>query len=360
MNGLMVSLRKVIRKGLVDMLYRLVLLPSIFTSILDNQPATYTLVIDFLRRLEETGVVIVEDLYSMQKILDNWPQRFKDKARSILTQLFNHNRIITISLSDQSQLASISAKQCTSHLRIIQSYPVEFVVARQECKECFVDPISCLEEMEAQIINSSTDIINIDEFSLNEKLCRNLERRDRFYAPGVGQQQFEREVLIPLFRDAARIEIYDRYIGRSILSKNSRQYQKALKWILGIFKRESRLRQSGTVEIYTGIFTRSHKNQPLFNRTDAINEFKKLEVSMRTLLPRFRIFVKEEDHSKQMLHDRFLFTDQIGISIGRGFNLILSRGRLYDTHIGYCTEKKKIRNAFNNLSTPLLYQSPNP
>ena len=108
----MVSSRKATRRGLADMLCRLVLLPSIFTSILDKQPASYSLVIEFLRRLEQTGVVLVEDLHSMGKISDNWPQRFKDSARNILNRLFDQKRIVVVSLSDQSQPTSISTKQC--------------------------------------------------------------------------------------------------------------------------------------------------------------------------------------------------------------------------------------------------------
>lgn len=349
------------------MLCRLVLLPSTFTSILDNQPAAYSLVIEFLRRLEQTGVVLVEDLNSMQPVLDNWPQQFKDKARSILSRLFDQKRIIAVDKSEESQPTSISAKQCDPYLRIIQNYSIEFVVARQECRACADAPIPCLAEAKAQLVSTSTTIIDIDEYTLSEALCQSLERRDRFYAPGVGRQgQFEQEILIPLFRDATRIELYDRYIGRSILERNADQYQLALEWILEVFKRESKLRESGTVEIYTGIFTQSYSNKTRFSGTAAIAAFQTLETSMRALLPKFQIFVKEEEQPRQMIHDRFLFTDQAGISIGRGFNLILDRRsslspkRLHDIHIGYCTEVQKIRNAFNNLSTPFLYQSQSP
>ena len=349
------------------MLCRLVLLPSIFTSILDKQPASYSLVIEFLRRLEQTGVVLVEDLHSMGKISDNWPQRFKDSARNILNRLFDQKRIVVVSLSDQSQPTSISTKQCLPHLRIVQDYPVEFAVARKECIACTVKPVPCLAEMKTQLVKTSTIMIDIDEYTLSDALCQSLERRDRFYEPGVGRQrQFEQEILIPLFRDAARIELYDRFIGRSILKSNADQYRLALEWVLGIFKREARLGESGTVEIYTGIFTRPYPNQPPFNRNDAIAAFQNLETNMKALLPKFRIFVKEEEQSRQMIHDRFLFTDQVGISIGRGFNLILDKRsslsprRLQDIHISYCTEIKKIRDSFNQLNTSILYQTSSP
>ncbi|WP_216351369.1 hypothetical protein [Leptolyngbya sp. 'hensonii'] len=303
----------------------------------------------------------------MQKVLDKWPQRFKDSAISILNRLSDQKRIIAVSLSGQSQPVSTSVKQCDPHLRIVQDYPTKFVVARQECKGCSVNPTPCFATARTQLANTLTNIIDINEYTLNNKLCQTLERRDRFYPPGVGRQQkFEQEILIPLFRDAARIELYDRYIGRSILESNADQYQLALEWILDVFKRESRLGESGTVKIYTGIFTRPYPNQPLFDRNRAITAFQNLEANMRDLLPKFQIFVKEEEQRRQMIHDRFLFTDQIGISIGRGFNLILDKRssifprRLHDIHISYCTEVQKIRNAFNNLSTPFLYQSPNP
>lgn len=51
-----------------------------------------------------------------------------------------------------------------------------------------------------------------------------------------------------------------------------------------------------------------------------------------------------------MPHDRFLVTNQVTVSVGRGFNLLFGRqSRLQDVTISYCSEPGKIEQQVRNL-----------
>ena len=64
--------------------------------------------------------------------------------------------------------------------------------------------------------------------------------------------------------------------------------------------------------------------------------------------PHFRLIIKKETTAHQMPHNRYLLTNQVALSIDRGFDLLkTSRKSLYprsirDVRIDYCSEAEKV------------------
>jgi hypothetical protein len=201
-------------------------------------------------------------------------------------------------------------------------------------------------------------VIDVDEYTIDDAFCSLLEPRDHVFEHGEGKQhKFEQEILVPLLRDAKHVKISDRYIGRSILTQNADQYKLSLEWILNIFVQKSR--QPGIFEIYSGFYTQPHPNQPPPDVVGAKVALRQLETDLQKIYPNFRLIIKNEKRCHQLPHDRYLITNQVAISIGRGFDLLLDKRsslyprRMRDVHINYCSESGKIEQAFRRL--PNLY-----
>jgi hypothetical protein len=56
------------------------------------------------------------------------------------------------------------------------------------------------------------------------------------------------------------------------------------------------------------------------------------------------LIIKDETQGSQMPHDRFLVTNQVAVSIGRGFNLLFggSSRLVRDVTVAYCSEPGKV------------------
>jgi len=155
------------------------------------------------------------------------------------------------------------------------------------------------------------------------------------------QKEFEQEIMIPLLRDAKDVKIYDRYIGRSILTKNAAKYQSTLEWIIKVFLRERDSKLKGVFEVYGGVETHSIPKPKI---PDAVAALRKLETNLRLIHPNFKLIIKDETQGSQMPHDRFLVTNQVAVSIGRGFNLLFggSSRLVRDVTVAYCSEPGKV------------------
>ena len=337
------------------MLIRTTLLPSVFTFPPGDTASVYGMVIGLLQILEKTGVILVDDEQcisdAFSQRFNRWPEssnKFKKKAQVLLKELDKKNRIVSVRL--QGQVSSdCGDRSCQYCIRIAKDYLPIAVLARQACNPC----------VQNQLVHLSTvRVIDVDEYTIDDAFCSRLTPRDHVFDHGEGKQhKFEQEILVPLFRDAKHVKIYDRYIGRSILQKNADNYKLALEWILEVFVRESR--KPGVFEIYSGFYTQPHPNQPPADVPGAKVALRQLETDMRKIYPNFKLIIKNENRCHQLPHDRYLVTNQVAVSIGRGFDLLLDKRsslyprRMRDVHINYCSESGKIEQAFRRL--PNLY-----
>jgi hypothetical protein len=342
-SGLVDSLKKTSTRYSINMLVRIILLPSTLTSIPDDRVSFYSLAIKLLQELKNTGVILVDNEDCIKTTLaqrvHQWPIKFRKPAQVLLEELAKKNRIVQVPVNSEIQ-STCSNEPCQQCIRIAKSYLPLAVLARQDCNQC----------AERQLAEVATvQVVDVDEYTLNDKFCTQLELRDRLLDKGEWtKQEFEKEILIPLLRDAKDVKIYDRYIGRSILAKNTAEYQLTLEWMIDVFLRERGSKSKGVFEVYGGVRKFSNSKDQIFI---AVSKLRSLESELQKKHPNFRLIIKKETSKVEMPHDRFLITNQVAISIGRGFNLLFgSSPRLVkDVTIAYCSEPGKIEQAVRTL-----------
>ncbi len=341
-SGLTGSLKKTSTRFFSKMLVRTVFLPSVLTSITEDQPSLYRLAIILLGTLEKNGLILVDDNECIQTSLtqgiDEWPQNFRKEAKVLLKRLSEKNRFVKVSLRDESQ-PTCAKKPCFHCIKIALDCCPTAVIASQECNPCAKQQLALV---------STVKVVDVVEDSISD-----FFPGDRILDKGEWtQQEFEQEILIPLLRDAKDVKIYDRYIGRSILTKNAAKYQLTLEWIIDVFLRERGSKLKGVFEVYGDVDKFSVPNSKI---PIAVSKFRNLETDLQKKHPNFRLIIKKETQGSQMPHDRFLITNQVAISIDRGFDLLLGKAtsvypqRIRDVHIAYCSEPGKIEQAVRGL-----------
>jgi hypothetical protein len=320
------------------MLVRTVLLPSVLASIPEEQPSLYRLAIILLETLEKNGLILVDDNECIQKFLvqeiDEWPQKFRKEAKVLLKRISDKNRFVKVSLRDEIQ-STCAKKTCSYCIKIARDYCPPAVIVSQECNPCAKQQLALV---------TTVKVVDVVEDSISDFLPG-----DRILNKGEWtQKEFEQEIMKPLLRDAKDVKIYDRYIGRSILTKNAAKYQLTLEWIIDVFLRERGSKFKGVFEVYGGVEKLSIPKDKI---PIAVSKLRGLEVELQKKHPNFRLIIKKETQGTQMPHDRFLVTNQVAISIGRGFNLLFgSSPRLVkDVTIAYCSEPGKVEQAVRTL-----------
>lgn len=340
-SGQTVSLKKTLTRFSNNMLVRVILLPSIFTAVPEDKTSFYTLAIKLLQELEKTGVILVDDKNCIKTTLSQgvgkWPEKFRIPGQKLLKQLWKKSRFVEVSLSGGVQ-PICEKKSCQYCIKIAKDYLPLAVLARQECNPC-------AEKQLAEV--PTVKVVDVDEYSIDDSFCSHLNERGRILGNGEWEQnQFEKQILIPLFRDAKHVKIYDRWIGRSILTKNADKYKLTLAWIIDVFQQYSRFGKAGIFEVYSGFYTRNSPSE----ESSAVAAFRKLEADMQRAHPNFKLIIKKETKS-QLPHDRYLITNQVAVSIDRGLDLLLDSRkspyprRLRDIHVVYCLEAGKIEKA---------------
>lgn len=320
------------------MLYRTVISPSVF-NITESNSYQYSLVINLLKDLDK-NCLLLEDENSILRnkimnYLNLWPVKFRKPAKALIKQLRDkNNRMVKVNLS------SNIPEDCGyifNHLA--SNFEIQAALYSQGC---------CVKNEK-----SKKFFIKIEDYSISKFSDKIRELGIRLSHQEWTQGKFENQVLVPIFKYAKHIRLYDRYIGRTIL--NNRRYTNTLNWILDVFIRESNYMKPGVkitvnFEIYTGLLVGGYGVLES-EVNDYINEIKDLEEQLGNKLKSakenatVKIILKRENgnlaNSPQCPHARYLFTDQIGLFIDRGFDL-LSNDFIRDLHISYQSEESKI------------------
>jgi len=312
------------------------------------------MVIRLIQDIEKNGVVLVDDTNciraSLLQDIPKWPVKFRKKAEVLLKSLKKKNRFVEVSLKDVVT-ATCKNKPCQQSIRIAKIYSPAAILASQDCIECAKAQLESV---------SSVEVVDVAEYSLSDFFESHLNLSDRILNKGEWKQdKFEQEILIPLFRDAKHIKIYDRWLGRSVSNQPnpgqiSDNYKLTIEWIIEVFLRESRLGVGGVFEVYSGLDTRKKSNAEVHT---LVTELRKFESDLKQSynFPNFKLTIKEETKVNQMPHERYLITNQVAVSIDRGFDLLLDKRKspyprsVRDVTVAYCSEPGKIEQAVRSM-----------
>ncbi|MBE9105114.1 hypothetical protein IQ229_09235, partial [Nostoc cf. edaphicum LEGE 07299] len=143
-----------------------------------------------------------------------------------------------------------------------------------------------------------------------------------------------------------------RMIGRSIKYKNGEttsiqgipeHYCETLKWFLEIYLQHSSPKATRIFEVYSGFDIRYLDENKI---SQAQRVFRQFEADMQTnfSFPSFKLTIKEEiGREQEMPHGRYLITDQIGVLIERGFDLLWTDRQMVDNSLNISTSDRPIR-----------------
>jgi hypothetical protein len=352
MSGLVDFLKKTSTRFSSKMLVRTILLPSVLRANSENQTADYGMVIRLLQDIEKNGVLLVDDTNcikaSLLQDIPKWPVKFRKKAEVLLKSLKKKNRFVEVSLKDEVT-ATCKNKPCQQCIRIAKIYTPPAMLASQDCIECAKAQLESV---------SSVKVVDVAEYCVSDFFESHLNLSDRTLSKGEWKQdKFEQEILIPLFRDAKHIKIYDRWIARSVSNfpnpgQISDNYKLTIEWILDVFLQKSRWGVGGVFEVYSGLDTRKKSNAEVHT---LVTELRKFESHIQHSFPKFKLMLKQETKTDQMPHERYLITNQVAVSIDRGFDLLLDKRkipyprRVWDVTIAYCSEPDKIQQTVRSM-----------
>ncbi len=83
------------------------------------------------------------------------------------------------------------------------------------------------------------------------------------------------------------------------------------------------------LEVFSGVDTRNKDKNEIAITIAALRTFEN-DIRTKYNFPLFTLTVKEETRQTRMLHGRYLLTDQVGIVMERGFDLLMDDQAMKD------------------------------
>jgi hypothetical protein len=348
------------------MVLRVVVLKSVLSSVPpdpNSQQLFCGIVIGLLSDLADNCVVLVDEAGSTTKELfeaaRGWPIKFRKSVLNLLTVLRTRNRFV----------------------RIPNGYPLSEKCAEPTCRLCIgianalvPDAIFAAGPCVCSVADLKVPVaVQVHDYSTSDFHTTRKSACVFQLNPGEWDQPtFERRVLVPLFSYPKLVKIYDRWIGNSITTRQydeqvlditqvTDRFRAALDWIVQVFLRVC-TQPTKRLEIYSSIDTRNKDRKEIGIVVRALKAFEQ-EVRSRYNFPQFAVIIKEETARARMLHSRYLITDQIGIMIERGIDLLVDDAgmrhmgldpnrdarRIQDFVVTYCPEAAKVENVVRAL-----------
>ena len=298
------------------MLLRTILLPSVLESIPEDELAQKLFCnsqIQLLRDLTDNCVILIDKNPDIKKeiysAIDKWPVKFRRPAKEILKLLNSDNRFVNPTV-EYSRCENCNNPRCQTCIGMALKCFPNAIFITEDCCQC--------------VKNQSLPIRPIDASEYGISPFKETRRQFTSITLSNGeweQEKFEEKILIPLFRDAKHIKIYDRMIGRATTTFIPEHYQNTLEWLLSVFLQESSSKPTRIFEVYSGIDIRNLSVKEVSDTQALLRQF---EARMQKKYSfTFTLTLKEEDgRDQEMPHGRYLITDQIGILIERGFDLL--------------------------------------
>jgi len=203
---------------------------------------------------------------------------------------------------------------------------------------------------EANLINAP--VLTVEDYSTSP--FHDSLVKSRVYQLKRGQwdqRDFEENVLVPLFLYAKSVMIYDKYIAQSIDTRghNGRvlastqlkdRFRRTLEWIIHVCVTTS-VEPVKQLEVYTAVDAGKDNNEIAI----ILAALKTFEADVRTKykIPSFTVIAKEETRQSRMPHGRYLLTDQLGVLIECGFDLLLDDGAMPELKRDPARDLRRIR-----------------
>jgi hypothetical protein len=256
----------------------------------------------------------------------NWGERRTHGLR-LLKRLADTGRIVTLRHSG-------GMTGCTDGCNGLRA------VARDHRPMVAICGGACCAELGA--VTSSVDVASYVGSPSNDR----LRQRDRRSAQARSTEDWlEAEVLVPILRYAQSATIFDRQIGRSLQDERvprwrvKEGFDRTIRFIANAYMRESRV-PGRSIRIVTGLWSDRDFDRPL----DILMRW---EEELRGAYPAVQVslVVRGEQRREQLDHDRYLVTNQIAMSVSRGFDLLFSDREMTDKGLDPARHPRPIHSA---------------
>ncbi|MEH2157269.1 MAG: hypothetical protein V7K66_23960 [Nostoc sp.] len=337
MSGQTDFLKTILKKYFLDMLFRTIVSPSVFNGLpkdVSAQKSFCSTNIQLLYDLTENCVVLLDsDKYISNAIIEaieKWPVKFRKPAKELIKELRIKNRLV-ISPKEYTLCSQCNIDYCKQCIGIALTCSPNAIFTTEDCCQC-------VKNQSLPIRPIDTAEYSISRFFQYRRQISPLTLNDREW----NQEKFEEQILIPLFRDAKHIKIYDRMIGRATKNFIPEHYKTTLEWVFDIFLQESSSRTGRVFEVYSGLDTRYLSHQEIIDIKNLLRQF---EADMKRRYSfDFTLKLKEESgRGQEMPHARYLITDQIGVLIERGFDLLWTDQQMRDNRLNPSSDDRPIR-----------------
>lgn len=294
------------------MLFETVHLPSAYERSSSSSTADYALLIGILREMSENCVVLIDDRRTISSAIKNavkgWPDQYRQEASELLIQLHQLNRLVKqpgVPEPHNTCGKSTCALCCYFATRGADMY--------LSCSDCS----SCSTWVTGKVTLARNYCLHA--FSQRRKDAKEYVVPSKMWT----KEEFAMRVWRPIFRHANYVHIIDRYVGRSAQQRGGRpkpSYVQTIEWML-----EEALKVSTSGIDHVTLFGGCETNSRFCQETS--NNWKQEAERIKSALDlpfQFSIEIVEERQDAEMPHNRYIFTDQIGISIDRGLDLLIT------------------------------------
>lgn len=328
------------------MLLKTLYIPEVFSKLPQNKDDANwycSLLISFLKDVTQNCIVLTDSNNEIQnalyKAIGNWPPKYRRKGQMYIRRLATRHRFIGVSNDEPVNSSLCGHSLCNIVSSISKQTKIDFSLGVTGCQHCMSLPNSA--DL-GSYVTSQFYVIR-DEL---EALTLNPNEWSK--------ENFEEEIWRPLFQYAKHVMLFDRMVGRKLRKfegryEISKNYDRGLRWIFEQYMKYSEHKPSSYFEIICGLEPRCAKDKGelmedalQFWAQDRRDEFPGLPLIMS---------IKRERMDSQLNHDRYLITDQIAFSIGRGSDLLDDNGCLRDIKINLEKEnnRSKIITAFTSV-----------
>jgi hypothetical protein len=322
------------------MLQPFCLVPSLFSELPSGSVMTNyhcSAVLELMKSLLDYGVIIVatEDgsPNSLLEHISQWPPKYQKRAAELLKKLVANKRFVKV-------VTPYVKAGCT-----------------RGCGDVFglaaaMGGVTVVGGHNAHLCASGNKVISqsVTDYPTSVVCSANHAAQSFVIANGTwSKPMFEKSVLVPLFRYAKHVKVYDRYIGRTVttfirggvgVARFKQSYIETIRWFLSVFLRVA-TQAPRSFEVIGAL--NAHERQPV-EVAAAAQEFRNLEVQLRAQysVP-ISLSLREEDHTKSMPHSRYLITDQIGILVERGFELLWNDYEMRNAGLNPAIDERRLR-----------------
>lgn len=299
------------------MLMSAVLDPLAFEKENFENPIYYLQAKEFLRRLQENGILILDpDGKLKNKLLDiveRLPTKFGQEIGILTVEIF------------KTKKRTVSCLHSPTFIKSNLSFPELALMVRTQCG---ADAVITNEKGKVELINKGTATSNI--VTLDLYLESEFEKkRKKFFGemPNMDSIPTEfQEAIIRIIKFSKWLRFYDKQISKA---NNIKHFRKGIEYILeqwekaGYFTSQEKV----TVEIITG-----HEIHHSYHLEEVESNYQKINSELvgqlKKRFPKYEIILSMKDDTKGIMHARHLQAQVVNVQFDPGFDIFRPDGTL--------------------------------